>query len=97
MDMSFLSAYRILRKDLKMKPYKITVEPLLTDEHKAQWRNFANWARKRFQKEDAMRIPFFDEKMFDLGGINNSQNDRIWAVNREEANRRGGKNRNENL
>ena len=38
-----------------------------------------------------MRILFSDEKMFDLDGIYNSQNDRIWAVNREEANRRSGK------
>ena len=38
-----------------------------------------------------MRILFSDEKMFDLDGIYNSENDRIWAVNREEANRRGGK------
>ena len=38
-----------------------------------------------------MRILFSDEKMFDLDGIYNSQNDRIWAVNREEANQRGGK------
>ena len=29
--------------------------------------------------------------MFDLDGIYNSENDRIWAVNREEVNRRGGK------
>ena len=29
--------------------------------------------------------------MFDLAGVYNSQNDRIWAVNREEANRRGRK------
>ena len=35
--------------------------------------------------------PFSDEKMFDLGGTYNSQNDRIGAVNREEANWRGGK------
>ena len=33
-----------------------------------------------------MRILFSDEKTFDLDGIYNSQNDRIWAVNREEAN-----------
>ena len=38
-----------------------------------------------------MRILFSDEKTFDLDGIYNSENDRIWAVNREEANRRGGK------
>ena len=91
MDMSFSSAYRILRKDLEMKHYKKTVEPLLKDEHKAQRKKFANWARKEFRKEDTIRILFSDEKMFDLDGIYNSQNDRIWAVNREETNRRGGK------
>ena len=37
-----------------------------------------------------MRILFSDEKMFDLDSIYNSENDRIWAVNREEANRRSG-------
>ena len=40
-----------------------------------------------------MRILFTDEKLFDLDGIYSNQNDRIWAVNREEANRRGGKKR----
>ena len=38
-----------------------------------------------------MRILFSDEKMFDLDGIYNSENARIWAVNRKEANRRGEK------
>ena len=38
-----------------------------------------------------MIILFFDEKMFDLDGIYNSQNDRVWAVNRDEADRRGEK------
>ena len=91
MDMSFSSAHRILRKDLKMKPYKKTVEPLLKDEHKVQRKKFANWARKKFLKEDTMRILFSDEKIFDLGDIYNCENDRIWTVNREEANLRGGK------
>ena len=46
--------------------------------------------RHNFQKEDTLRILFFDEKMFDLDGMYNAQNDRIWAVNREEADKRGG-------
>ena len=41
--------------------------------------------------------PFCDEKMFDLDDIYNSQNDPIWTVNREKANRRGGKNSNESF
>ena len=32
-----------------------------------------------------------DEKMFDFDGIYDSENDGIWAVNREEENRRDGK------
>ena len=73
MDMSFSSACRILKKELKMKSYKITVEPLLKDEHKAQRKKFANWARKKFWKEDTMRIIFSDETMLDLDSINMKQ------------------------
>ena len=75
--MPFSSAYRIFRKDLKMKLYNITVEPLPKDEHKAQRKKVANWARKKFQKVDTIRILFSDEKMFDLDGIYSSKNDRI--------------------
>ena len=45
-----------------MKPCKIPIEPLLKDEHKAQRKKFANWVRKKFRKEDTMRILFSDEK-----------------------------------
>ena len=58
MDMSFSSAYRILEEDLKMKPYKKTVKPLLKDEHKVQPKEVANCARKKFWKEDTTRILF---------------------------------------
>ncbi|CAF3122126.1 unnamed protein product, partial [Rotaria socialis] len=33
---------------------------------------------------------FTGEKVFDLDGIYNSQNDRVWATSREEADRKGG-------
>ena len=46
---------------------------------------FANWLRHNFRKEDTLRILFSDEKIFDLVGMYNAQNHRIWAVNREEA------------
>ncbi|CAF3966827.1 unnamed protein product [Rotaria sp. Silwood1] len=51
---------------------------------------FANWIRHNFRKEETMRILFSDEKMFDLDGMYNSQNDIIWAVNRAEADDKGG-------
>jgi hypothetical protein len=37
-----------------------------------------------------MRILFSDEKMLNLDGMYNAQNDRIWAVNRAEADDKGG-------
>ena len=43
---------------------------------------FANWIRTNFRKENTMNILFSEEKMFDIDGVYNSQNDRIWAVNR---------------
>ena len=38
-----------------------------------------------------MRILFSNEKVFDLDDIYNRQNDRMWAVHREEANRKSRK------
>ena len=74
MHMSCLSVYRILEHDLHLRAYKKLIEPLLNDEH----------------KDDTLRVVFSDEKMFDLDGIYHSQNDRIWATDREKANRKGG-------
>ena len=65
-------------------------EQMLTDEHKAKGLKFANWIRTNFRKEDTMKILFADEKLFDIDGIYNSQNDRIWAVNCVEADTKGG-------
>ena len=81
---------RVLNDDLQLHAYKVQTEPLLTDEHKAKRIKFANWIRTHFRKEDTMKFLFSDEKMFDIDGVYNSQNDRIWVVNRTEANNRGG-------
>ena len=90
LGISRTSVQRILKNDLKLQPYKKQTEPLLTDEHKAKRMKFAGWIRTDFRKEDTMKILFSDEKMFDIDGVYNSQNDRIWAVDRVEANTRGG-------
>ena len=37
-----------------------------------------------------MNILFSDEKLFDIDGVYNSHNDRIWAVNRGVADAKGG-------
>ena len=81
---------RILKNDLKFQPYKIQNEPMLTDEHEAKRLKFGKWVQTNFQKEETMKIVFSDKKLFDIDRIYNSQNDRIWTVNRAEANINGG-------
>ena len=73
------SVQRILENDLKLQVYKIQNEPMPTDEHKAKRLKFANWVRTNFRKEDMMKILFSKEKLFNIDGIYNSQNDRIRA------------------
>ena len=85
LDISNTSVHRILTKDLGCRAYKKRIEPLLTDAHKAKRIKFANWVRNNFRKEATMRILFSDEKMFDIDGVYNAQNDRIWAVSRAQA------------
>ena len=77
-------------KDLLLRFYKKVVQPLLTDEHREKRSKFSNWTRTHFRKEDTMNILFSDEKLFDIDGICNSQTDRVWAVNRAEADEQGG-------
>ena len=50
---------------------------MLTDEQRAKRLKFANWLQINFRKEDTMKILFLDEKLFEIVGIYNSQNDRI--------------------
>ncbi len=81
---------RILKEDLGLRPYKKISEPLLTEEHKEKRKKFTNWIRTNFRKEETMKILLSDEKMFDIDSVYNSQNDRVWAVNRAEADKKDG-------
>ena len=84
------SVQRILKNDLGLTSYKKRIEPLLTDTQKAKRITFSNWVRHNFSKEQSLRILFSDEKIFDLNGMYNCQNDQVWAVNRVEADKNGG-------
>ena len=90
MNLSETTVRRVFKKDLKLKPYKMTVQPSLTDHHKDSRKRFANWMRTNFRKEDTMKILFSDEKMFDIDGVYNSQNERIWTANHMEADAKDG-------
>jgi len=53
-------------------------------------KQFANWVKNNFNKDQTRKILFSDEKYFSVDGVYNAQNDRIWAVNRLEADKNGG-------
>jgi inhibitor of nuclear factor kappa-B kinase subunit alpha len=48
------------------------------------------WVRTNFRKEDTLKILFSDEKFFGIDGVHNSQNDRVWAVDRADVDKKGG-------
>ena len=90
LKLSRTSIQRILKDDLRYFPYKIIIKPFLTDAHKAERKRFANWLRSNFRKEQTMPILFSDEKLFDIDGVYNVQNVRVWAPSHVEANECGG-------
>ena len=88
LDISHTNVRRIMKNALELCSYKIVIEPLLSDNQKTKWEKIANWVRTNFRKEKAMRILFSNEKFFDIDGIYNSQNDRMWAVDRADTNKK---------
>ena len=76
-DVSRTSVRRILRTDLGLRPYKKRIVPLMTVAQKLKRKKFANWVRTNFKKENTLKILFSDEKLFDIDGMYNAQNDRI--------------------
>ena len=72
-----------------MRAHKIQIELLLNVEHKNKRIRFTNWIRIKFRKKNTMKILFSDD-IFDLDGIYNSENNRIWAVNHPAADTKGG-------
>ena len=53
-------------------------------------KTFANWIRTNFRKEETMKILCSDEKFFDIDGVDNSQNDRMWAEDCADADKKDG-------
>ena len=83
------SAQRIPKDDLKQKSYRIEIQPKISEDQKAKRLKFANWIRTNCRKEDTLRFLFSDEKMFDIDGVYNSQNERIWVPSRTDADAKG--------
>ena len=90
LKISRTSIHKIRKDDLGYFPYKKIIEPSLTDARKTERKRFANWIRSNFCKEQTIRILFSDEKFFDIDGVYNVQNHRVWTSNHVEANKSSG-------
>jgi hypothetical protein len=81
-QVSHSTAYRAVRHELKMHPYKTTqVHQLKPADHQARV-NFCEWLSELLQHDDNfMDYCFFsDEAWFHLNGYVNSQNCRFWCA-----------------
>ena len=67
----------VWRNDLGLGPYKPRIVPLMTATEKLKKKKFANWLRTNLKKEDTLKISFSDEKIFDIDGVCNAQNNRM--------------------
>ena len=89
LGISHKSAHKIHRNDFGCRPHKHVIEPALTEEHKEERKKFANWIPTNFRKRETLKILFCDEKLFGIDGVYNTQNDRIWTLNRDKTNQKG--------
>ena len=83
------SVHRALKSDLGLVPYKYRKEPKLTPAHLEKRIKFAKWVRKFCSNASSQTAVFCDEKLFDLDGVYNHQNDRVWATTRVDADNLG--------
>jgi transposase len=89
-DCSDFTVRKIIKEDLKLKPYRKIKVPALTKCHISARKSCTNWIRKNFTKTQSKKIGFTDEKMFDGDGQINPKNDVVYAISREDANDNGG-------
>ena len=81
---------RIVKEDLGLRAYHITIEPKRSDAHKQARITFAYWVRRSLTKASIQKIFFTDKKYFTVDRIFNRHKDRAYAATRAEEDERGG-------
>ena len=76
--------------DLRLKSQKTIIESSPSDDQKIKWKQFANRLRTNLRKENISRILFSDKEFFDIDGVYNSENERVWAINCADADENSG-------
>jgi len=74
---------RVLKDDLKVKPYKITKRQLLSDATKKKRFERAKLLLNKVLDGTQPTVLWTDEKLFTVQAIHNPQNDRIWTENKD--------------
>ncbi len=77
------SFYRILKFDLKMKPYKMQIKHQLLSADFDRRLAFSNWILERRPRFFEQMI-FTDEAAFSMEGVVNTQNTRHWSIEAPE-------------
>ena len=79
LDIPYSTIRRILKNNIKMKPYRATLCQTLTEAHKSQRLEFCQWLLEQ-EEEFVHSIIWGDEKWFHLTQHPNRQNVRYWSV-----------------
>ncbi|XP_075157741.1 uncharacterized protein LOC142231007 [Haematobia irritans] len=87
LGLCYSTTWKILRKDLGVKPYKIQLVQELKPNDLPQRRIFSEWALEKLAENPLFyrQILFSDEAHFWLNGYVNKQNCRIWSEEQPEA------------
>jgi len=80
------TAYKLLREDLKLFPYKIQFCQQLTTQNQIERKEFAEILCDKFDRKrvDVNKIIMSDEAHFQLTGYVNKQNYRVWRSDRPD-------------
>ena len=87
LGLCYSTTWKILRKDLGVKPFKIQLVQELKPADLPQRRIFGEWALGKLAEDPLFyrKIVFSDEAHFWLNGYVNKQNCRIWSEDQPEA------------
>ena len=85
------SVRRVVKKKLKLKPYKLQRAHNLTDQMKKTRLRKCKLLLARLKRGSHRNIVFSDEKLFTINQAHNHHNDRIWCKNKISANLIGRK------
>lgn len=80
-QLSLSSVWKVARKHLGLKAYKITKNFALKEPDRARRTDFCHWALEKIDQDPSFldQLWFSDEAHFHLNGYVNSQNCRIWG------------------